>query len=77
MNKYFKDYAYMIQNSSEKVMKKLGEDLYKITKEKNICLAGGVAFLNSVANEKMFQANKFKEMFIFPAWSLTLVYHLD
>tara|TARA_B100001057_G_scaffold312929_1_gene313026 strand:+ start:989 stop:3208 length:2220 start_codon:yes stop_codon:yes gene_type:complete len=68
MNKYFKDYAYMIQNSSEKVMKKLGEDLYKITKEKNICLAGGVA-LNSVANEKMFQANKFKEMFVFPACS--------
>ena len=68
MSKYFRDYAYMIQNTSEKVMKKLGEDLFQITKEKNICLAGGVA-LNSVANEKMFRSNKYKDMFVFPACS--------
>ena len=45
-------------------MVKLGKDLYLKTKEKNICLAGGVA-LNSVANEKLFQKNNYKDIFIF------------
>ena len=65
-NKYYSDWAYMIQNVAEKTMIHLGKDLYKKTKEKNICLAGGVA-LNSVANEKLFQKTKFKNIFIFPA----------
>jgi carbamoyltransferase len=67
-NKYYSDWAYKIQKISEEVMIGLGKDLYKKTKEKNICLAGGVA-LNSVANEKLFQKNNFKDIFIFPACS--------
>lgn len=62
----YADWAYMIQNTAEKIMIKLGKDLYNKTKQKNICLAGGVA-LNSVANEKLFKKNKFKDIFIFPA----------
>ena len=41
MQKYFKDWAYMIQNTADKVMEKLGQDLYQATSENNICLAGG------------------------------------
>jgi carbamoyltransferase len=70
MNRKYVDWAYMIQNVSEKVMINLGKELYDKTKNKNICLAGGVA-LNSVANEKLFQKNKFKDIFIFPACSDT------
>lgn len=70
MNQQYVDWAYMIQNVSEKVMIELGKELHNKTKNKNICLAGGVA-LNSVANEKLFQKNKFKDIFIFPACSDT------
>ena len=66
MNSYFTDWAYMIQNTTEKVVTKLGKNLYNKTKNKNLCLAGGVA-LNSVANEVLFKKNKYKDIFIFPA----------
>tara|TARA_B100001057_G_scaffold500491_1_gene615867 strand:- start:13317 stop:15521 length:2205 start_codon:yes stop_codon:yes gene_type:complete len=66
MNKYFTDWAFMIQKTTEDVVSKLGNNLYNKTKNKNICLAGGVA-LNSVANEVLFKRNKFKDIFIFPA----------
>ncbi len=66
MNRLYRDWAFMIQNITEKTMRHLGNDIYKITKSKNICLAGGVA-LNSVANEKLFSKSKFKDIFIFPA----------
>lgn len=68
LKKYFADYAYAIQNVCEKTMVHLGKDIQKKTKSKNICLAGGVA-LNSVANHKLFQKTKFKNIFIFPASS--------
>tara|TARA_B100000780_G_scaffold279213_1_gene256576 strand:+ start:4192 stop:6408 length:2217 start_codon:yes stop_codon:yes gene_type:complete len=68
MNKIYTDWAFMIQNKAENIMINLGKNLYKKTKNKNLCLAGGVA-LNSVANEKLFSKNKFKNMFIFPACS--------
>tara|TARA_B100001057_G_scaffold501302_1_gene623586 strand:+ start:1579 stop:3780 length:2202 start_codon:yes stop_codon:yes gene_type:complete len=66
MKSYFTDWAYMIQNTTEKVVTQLGKNLYKKTKNKNLCLAGGVA-LNSVANEILFKKNKYKDIFIFPA----------
>tara|TARA_Y200000002_G_C22676045_1_gene662146 strand:- start:65 stop:2278 length:2214 start_codon:yes stop_codon:yes gene_type:complete len=70
LDKKYIDWAYMIQNVSEKILIKLGKSLFNKTKNKNICLAGGVA-LNSVANEKLFQNSKFKNIFIFPACSDT------
>ena len=68
MNNYYSDWAYMIQNKSEKIMVHLGKEIEKKSKSKNICLSGGVA-LNSVANEKVFQKTNFKKIHIFPACS--------
>jgi carbamoyltransferase len=64
LNPYFSGVAYDIQNAAEKVLTHLGKDLEKKIKSKNICLAGGVA-LNSVANKKLFDNTKFKNIFVF------------
>ncbi len=66
MSKNYKDWAYAVQDLCEKIMVHLGKDIKKITKSKNLCLAGGVA-LNSVGNEKVMKINKFKNIHIFPA----------
>ena len=68
LNKYFSGVAFDIQNTAEKVMSHLGKEIYKNTKSKNICIAGGVA-LNSVANKKLLDNSKFKNIFVFPACS--------
>ena len=68
LQKYFTDWAYEIQSVTEKVMVHLGKDILRKTKNRNICLAGGVA-LNSVANQKLFKKNRFKKIFVFPACS--------
>ena len=68
LNPYFSGIAYDIQNASEKIMMHLGKDIKKKIKSKNLCLAGGEA-LNSVANKKLFDTAKFKNMFVFPACS--------
>ena len=60
--------AYDIQNETEKCLIHLGKDLQKKVKSKNICIAGGVA-LNSVANQKLFDNTKFKDIFVYPACS--------
>ena len=46
----------------------LGNYTKKITKEKKLCMAGGVA-LNSVGNNKILKKAKFKDIFVFPACS--------
>ena len=68
MNSIFCDWAYKIQKVTEDVMVHLGKEIFKLTKSKNICLAGGVA-LNSVANYQLLKKTKFKNMFVFPACS--------
>ena len=68
LKKYFRNWAFEVQNVCEKVILHLGNEIYNKTKSKNICLAGGVA-LNSVANNYLFKKGKFKEMFVFPACS--------
>lgn len=68
LNPYFSGIAYDIQDASEKIMVHLGKDIKKKIKSKNLCLAGGVA-LNSVANKKLFDNAKYKNMFVFPACS--------
>lgn len=68
MKKIFCDWAYAVQDLTEKVLLHLGKELYKLKKIKNICLAGGVA-LNSVANNVLLKKTKFKNMFVFPACS--------
>ena len=68
MKKYFADWAFEVQDVSEKVLCHLAKDLKNKTKLNNITVAGGVA-LNCVANQKLFKKNKFKNIFVFPACS--------
>ena len=67
-NKYYSKIAYVTQNVAEKALVHLANDIYKKTKSKNICIAGGVG-LNSVSNKKILDKTKFKNIFIFPACS--------
>ncbi len=58
--------AYAIQQVTEGIVVNMARELKKITKTKNICLAGGVA-LNCVANGKLAQENIFENIFVQPA----------
>jgi len=66
--KIHKDWAFAVQKLTEKVMIHLSNDLFKKNKNKNICLAGGVA-LNSVANESIMGQKNFSNIHVFPASS--------
>jgi len=68
MGNYWTRVALDVQNEAERCIVHLGKEIEKKIKSKNICMAGGVA-LNSVANQKLFDATNFKEIFIFPACS--------
>ncbi|MBP9839198.1 MAG: carbamoyltransferase [Proteobacteria bacterium] len=60
------DLARSIQEVTEIVMLKMARHLRKITGEKNLCLAGGVA-LNCVANGKILKEKIFDNIWIQPA----------
>jgi len=68
MKSPYVDWAYAVQKLAEKTMVHLGNDIYKKTKSKNLCIAGGVA-LNCIANEKIAKKTKNKNIHIFPACS--------
>jgi len=60
------DLALAIQNVTEDIIIKLAKETKKITNQKNLCLAGGVA-LNCVATGKLLKTNIFDNIFIQPA----------
>ena len=60
------DLAASIQVVLEQVFLKLIDSIQKETKQKNLCLAGGVA-LNCVANGKALRSNHFENIWIQPA----------
>lgn len=62
------DIAYAVQFHVERIMIELCNYLYKITKSKNLCLAGGVA-MNSVVNYKILKETPFENIYVFPASS--------
>ena len=64
----WKRIAYDVQNEAERCMIHLGKEIKKRVNSNNICIAGGVA-LNSVANQKLFDNTKFKDIFVYPACS--------
>ena len=64
ISNYYKDLAFNVQDLAEKTMVHLGNYTKKITKEKKLCMAGGVA-LNSVGNNKILKKAKFKDIFVF------------
>jgi len=66
VTQHHKDIAASLQKITEECIFKMLNHLYKETKSKNICLAGGVA-LNSVANGKILKNTNFKNIYIQPA----------
>ncbi len=60
------DLAASIQNVTEEIVFRMARHTQKITGEKNLCLAGGVA-LNCVANGKLLKSGLFKDIWIQPA----------
>jgi carbamoyltransferase len=68
ITKRHEDIAATLQKVTEEVYFKMANHLYKLTKMKNLCIAGGVG-LNSVANGKLFKETPFKRIFVQPAAS--------
>lgn len=60
------DLARSVQEVTELAMVKIARHVQKVTGEKNLCLAGGVA-LNCVGNGKILRENIFENIWIQPA----------
>jgi len=58
--------ALAIQQVTEEVVIKMGEEAKRVTGSDNLCMAGGVA-LNCVANGKLLRKNVFQNFYIQPA----------
>ncbi|PIR57159.1 MAG: hypothetical protein COU72_02420 [Parcubacteria group bacterium CG10_big_fil_rev_8_21_14_0_10_41_35] len=63
---FYMDIARSIQDVTEDIMLKMANHVYQLTKEKYLCLAGGVS-LNCVANGRILRESRFKELWIQPA----------
>jgi len=66
ITQYHKDLASSVQRVTEELIFHILDHLQKITKSKNICIAGGVA-QNSVANGKILNNTMFENLYIPPA----------
>lgn len=60
------DIARSIQVVTEEVVLRIGRYVHRVTGEKNLCLAGGVA-LNCVANGRLYREGPFERIWIQPA----------
>jgi len=60
------DLARSIQDVAESLMLKMARYVYKVTGQRYLCLAGGVA-LNCVANGRILREGPFKDIWIQPA----------
>jgi carbamoyltransferase len=60
------DIAASIQAVTEEVVLKMARHVYEETRQKNLCLAGGVA-LNCVANGRLLREGPFEDIWIQPA----------
>ena len=60
-----KDLAFAVQKITEEVMIYIANKVYKKTKSKNLCIAGGVG-LNCVANYQVLRNSPFKNIYIHP-----------
>jgi carbamoyltransferase len=65
VTQHHKDIAASLQKITEEIVIKTANHIYKETKMKNLCLAGGVA-LNSVANGKILKNTPFENIYILP-----------
>lgn len=66
IEQFHMDVAKSIQVVTEEVVAKIAQHAYELTKEENLCLAGGVA-LNCVSNGKLLKNGPFKNIWIQPA----------
>ena len=66
LTQFHMDIASSIQAVIEEIVLKLTSSIYKETKIKNLCMAGGVA-LNCVANGKILNKNIFQNIWLQPA----------
>ena len=66
ITKFEMDIASSIQKVTEEILLNMIKFATNITKEKNVCLAGGVA-LNCVANEKIMNSNYADNIWVQPA----------
>jgi len=66
LEQFHKDVAASIQKVTDEIMVRMANHLYRETKLKNLCMAGGVA-LNCVANSKVLHRTPFEHLFIQPA----------
>ena len=66
IDQFHMDIAASIQKVIETILIKIANNLYEITKKKNLCLSGGVA-LNCVANRKLLNETKFENIWVQPA----------
>ncbi len=66
LSDYYARIAFELQEETERCMIHLANYAYEKTKNKRLCLAGGVA-LNCVANQKIIENTPFEEVFIQPA----------
>ena len=60
------DIAKSIQEVTEEIMLELVKNIHKVTGEKYLCLAGGVA-LNCVSNRRLLEEGPFEDIWIQPA----------
>ncbi len=60
------DLARSVQEVTEEIVLKMAKHVKKVTNQKYLCLAGGVA-LNCVANGKLLRSGIFEDIFIQPA----------
>ncbi len=66
VEKHHKDISASLQAALEEAYFRLLNSLYQKTKQKAVCLAGGVAF-NCVANGKIFEKTPFSDVYVQPA----------
>jgi len=62
----YMDLARSIQEVTEEIILRMSRHAYEVTKQKNLCLAGGVA-LNCVANGRILREGPFENVWIQPA----------
>ncbi|MCG6157596.1 carbamoyltransferase family protein [Rubinisphaera margarita] len=66
LTQHYKDVAASIQLVTEDVLLKMAHHVHRLTGQKRLCLAGGVA-LNCVANGRLLREGPFEDLWIQPA----------
>ncbi len=66
LTQHYKDIAASIQLVTEEVLLRMAEHVHRLTGQKRLCLAGGVA-LNCVANGRLRREGPFDDLWIQPA----------